>query len=145
MKKCSRCKEEKNLGEFNFKNKAKGLRQYQCKECSRLYIRSHYERNRSYYLQKAYERNKRIRYEVRKYIWEYLSSHSCVDCGEKDPIVLEFDHLSDKLVAVSEMSSRNYRLDAVKKEISKCQIRCANCHRKKTARERGWNKQFLPL
>ena len=144
MKKCSCCKQEKVLNDFNFKDRVKGLRHYQCRDCSRLYVRSHYEKNRQYYLQKAFKRNQKIRDEIRNYVWEYLNTHACVDCGEKDPIVLEFDHLSDKIAAVSEMH-RNYTLEKVKNEIEKCQIRCANCHRRKTARERGWNKKFLPL
>lgn len=142
MKKCSHCKKEKDLVEFNFKDKVKGLRQYQCKDCSRLYIRSHYERNRKYYLLKAYRRNKRIRNEIRTYLWTYLNTHPCVDCKEKDPIVLEFDHISDKIADISTMY-RNYTLEKIKREIEKCQVRCANCHRRKTARERGWNKKYL--
>lgn len=144
MKKCSRCKQEKVLDEFNFKDKKKGTRQYQCKDCSRLYVRSHYERNKKYYLLKAFTRNKKNRNEIRRHIWTYLSSHPCVDCKEKDPIVLEFDHISDKIIEISSMH-RNYTLERVKQEIAKCQVRCANCHRRKTAKERGWNKQFLPL
>lgn len=144
MRNCNRCKIEKPLEEFNYKNKVKGLRQYQCKDCSRLYVRSHYERNKEYYLKKAFKRNKRIRTEIRGYVWKYLSTHPCVDCNEKDPVVLEFDHLSNKTAAISEMN-RNYTLETVKKEVEKCQIRCANCHRRKTAKERGWNKEFMPL
>lgn len=144
MRKCSRCKIEKPLEEFNYKDEVRGLRQYQCKDCSRLYVRSHYERNKEYYLKKAFERNKRIRKEIRSYVWTYLSTHPCVDCSENDPVVLEFDHLSDKISDISAMY-RNYTLEKVKKEIEKCQIRCANCHRRKTAKERGWNKEFMPL
>lgn len=144
MKKCSRCKIKKSLDEFNFKDKIKGLRQYQCRECSRLYVRSHYERNKKYYLLKAQKRNKRIRDEIRSYILIYLSTHPCVDCKEKDPIVLEFDHISDKIVEVSKMH-RNYNLEQVKNEINKCQVRCANCHRRKTAKQFGWHKEFMPL
>lgn len=144
VKKCSRCKKEKILDDFNFKDKKRGLRQYQCRDCSRLYVRSHYERNKEYYLLKSKKRNKRLRDEIRTYIWNYLSVHPCVDCGEKDPIILEFDHISDKIEAISNMG-KNYTLERVKIEIDKCQVRCANCHRRKTAKERGWNKQFLPL
>lgn len=144
MKKCSRCKKEKNLIEFNFKNKEKALRQYHCKECSRLYIRSHYNKRRKYYLEKALKRNKKVRNEIRNYLRQYLNIHSCADCGEADPIVLEFDHLSDKMATISEMH-RNYTLEQVKQEVKKCQIRCANCHRRKTAKEQGWDKQFAPV
>ncbi len=65
-----------------------------------------------------------------------------MDCREKDPIILEFDHISDKIAYISTMY-RNYTLEKVKLEIEKCEIRCANCHRRKTARERGWNKKYI--
>lgn len=144
MKRCSRCKKEKTVDEFNFKNKATGTKQYQCKECSRIYIRLHYERNKKYYLLKAHKRNKKNRNEIKVYIWNYLTEHPCVDCKETDPIVLEFDHLSSKLATISNMH-RNFSLEKVKIEIDKCEVRCANCHRRKTAKERGWTKNFLPL
>jgi hypothetical protein len=63
---------------------------------------------------------------------------------KNDPIVLEFDHLSDKITAVSKMH-RNFTLEAVKLEIRKCEVRCANCHRRKTAKQFGWYKNKLPL
>ena len=144
MKRCSKCKKLKSLEDFNFKNRTKQTRQYECKDCSRMYIRSHYERNKKYYLLKAKLRNEANRKEIKAYIWNYLNNNPCVDCGEKDPIVLEFDHLSDKIADISTMY-RNYTLQKVKTEIEKCQVRCANCHRRKTANERGWNKNFASV
>lgn len=144
MKKCSRCKEDKPLNEFNFKDKKKNLRSYQCRNCSRLYLRSHYERNKKYYLVKAQKRNQRIRREMRNYVWNYLGNHPCVDCGEKDSIVLEFDHIKDKLFTISSVG-RDKKLPEVRKEIEKCEVRCANCHRRKTAKQFGWHKEFMRL
>lgn len=144
MKKCSRCGKEKSLAEFNFKNLSKGLRHYHCKECSRLYVRSHYERNKKYYLLKARRRNQVVRREIRGYVWNYLTFHPCVDCGEKDPIVLEFDHIKDKSFTISSVG-RDKKLLDVKKEIEKCEVRCANCHRRKTSKQFGWHKKIMPL
>lgn len=144
MRVCRRCGLEKDEVEFNYRNKSKEIRQFHCRVCTRIYIKSHYLRNKEYYLRKAYKRNIRIRNEIKGYIWTYLKDHPCVDCGENDPIVLEFDHTSDKVANISEMY-RNYTLEKVKLEIDKCQIRCANCHRRKTAKELGWNKKYLLL
>ncbi|MBI2012166.1 HNH endonuclease [Candidatus Daviesbacteria bacterium] len=144
MRKCTRCQKEKSLEEFNYKVKSKDLRQYHCKDCSRLYVRSHYERNREYYLVKAHRRNQKIRREIRNYVWRYLTNHPCIDCGETDPIVLEFDHIKDKSFTISSVG-RDKRLAEVQNEIEKCEVRCANCHRRKTALQFSWNKNYLPL
>ena len=68
------------------------------------------------------------------YIWEYLSNHSCVDCGEPDPLVLEFDHLYGKEDSVCKMCMNASSIKRIQKEIEKCEIRCANCHRRKTVK-----------
>lgn len=68
---------------------------------------------------------------------DYLATHPCVDCGEKDVRVLEFDHLGNKLREVSAML-HNFTLEKVKTEIAKCQVLCVNCHRRKTAVERRY-------
>ncbi len=143
-KKCNRCKVEKPVKDFNFKDKIKGLLQYQCKDCSRFYVRSHYQGNKQYYLLKAKKRNHKIRDEIRTHVWNFLTRHSCVDCGEKDPIVLEFDHTGEKLFTISR-AGRNKKLVDVQKEIEKCEVRCANCHRRKTAQQFGWHKKIMPL
>ncbi len=140
MKKCSRCKKEKPIQEFNFKNKSLQLRQKSCRECTRIEVRNHYMKNREYYLNKAKIRNKKNREIIQKYIWEFLKTHPCIDCGEKDPIVLDFDHERDKIDALSMIVKWNHSLTLIKKEISKCVVRCANCHRRKTAREYKWYK-----
>jgi hypothetical protein len=74
-------------------------------------------------------------------------THPCIDCGESDPIVLEFDHREGekKLAAVSTlMTQMKASLKTIKAEIVKCDVRCANCHRRKTAKERGWYKIEAP-
>jgi hypothetical protein len=56
----------------------------------------------------------------------------CADCGVKyPPPVMEFDHRvpEDKVLPVATMVSTCYSLDAVLKEIEKCDLVCANCHR----------------
>ncbi|MDQ3076356.1 MAG: hypothetical protein M3Q34_04505 [bacterium] len=144
MKTCSKCKKEKPLEEFSYKSKSLGKRQYQCKECTRLLIKKHYCANKQYYLNKTRNRNKHLRNEVNVFLKEYLLQHPCVDCGENDIIVLEFDHRREepKLKAVSHLVRAQVSLDVVKKEIEKCEVRCANCHRRKTAIDFNWFKSI---
>jgi hypothetical protein len=69
---------------------------------------------------------------------EYFKTHPCTDCGDVDPVVLEFDHLRDKLMNVSWLV-RGWRWDAVEAEIAKCEVVCANCHRRRTyTRQQSW-------
>lgn len=68
-----------------------------------------------------------------------MLEHPCVDCGEGDPIVLEFDHITDdKTSGISDLVGTGVSLDILIAEIAKCVVRCANCHRRKTSRELGW-------
>lgn|SRR3989344_6539871 len=146
MRICTRCKKEKELNDFYFKLKAQGIRHVYCKDCSQFYVKLHYIKHREYYLLKARKRNRKLRAEIRDYILNYFKGHPCVDCGEKDPVVLEFDHIVGftKLSEICTLS-RNYRFEEIKEEIKKCQVRCANCHRRKTARDGHWNKNIAPV
>jgi hypothetical protein len=50
---CTRCLEEKEITEFNFKDKRRGRRQIYCRDCTREQVRGHYHANIDYYLRKA--------------------------------------------------------------------------------------------
>ena len=50
--------------------------------------------------------------------------------------MLEFDHLRDKLFNIGPSLSRK-SWDNIEAEMSKCEVVCANCHRRRTARRRG--------
>lgn len=108
--------------------------------------RRHYERNMPAMKQRAVEYTRAHRNRMRAYIWEYLSSHACIDCGESDPIVLEFDHRDQatKVAEISNLISKAVGMGRLVAEIEKCDVRCANCHRRRTARQLGWYLGFQP-
>ncbi|WP_412061844.1 hypothetical protein [Rubrivirga sp. IMCC45206] len=101
------------------------------------------EVRRDWYLRRgASQRTRNQGYLERnaQHLWRYLLSHPCVDCGEADPIVLEFDHVrGEKVGALSNMATRQFSVAKLNAEIAKCEVRCANCHKRKTAREQGWH------
>jgi hypothetical protein len=70
--------------------------------------------------------------ELKKKLSEIKEASGCVDCGIKNYILLDFDHLSDKKYNVSRMIHDGFSWAAIKKEIAKCEVVCANCHRIRT-------------
>ena len=139
MKQCAHCKETKPLEEFAWNNKLLGRRQKHCRDCMKMFNRQSYERRDEKRKREVQENRKRRVMEVQQYIWDYLAAHPCARCGESDPRVLEFDHIKgNKFQSISKMVSDGHTIRSVKKEIAKCQVLCANCHRKKTIKERGW-------
>lgn len=64
---------------------------------------------------------------------QYLAAHPCTDCGEQDLRVLEFDHVRGlKVMGVGLMAIRLKPLSVIDEEISKCEVRCVNCHLRRT-------------
>jgi hypothetical protein len=135
MKICPKCG-PKPISEFNWKNKKKGTRCNECRECHKLYNKKHYAANKSYYIEKAQKHQDDV--HVRSL--SYLKSHPCVDCGEPDPIVLDYDHRpgTSKKGNVSSLIQKGNSWDIIEAEIKKCDVRCANCHRRVTAKRGKW-------
>ena len=120
---------------------------YKSKETEREYQRQYYLRNREERIETARRWNEVAVEVVRKYLVEYLSIHPCVDCGEDDILVLSFDHVRGKKkfnISESISGKRPRSLSKIKQEVKKCDIRCHNCHGRKTAVEKGfWKLQYL--
>lgn len=123
-KTCTKCGEIKELDKFRkLKN---GRIKSECRDC-----------------ENRYSKNKRT--EASQFVWDFLSnSNGCVDCGEKDPIVLEFDHVDtgNKSSTITDLSRKGYPTSRIREEIDKCTIKCANCHRRRTAEQFGWYRNI---
>lgn len=139
MRICSKCKNEKDDDEFVLKCKKTGRRQTKCRGCCKEYAKEHYRKNKPYYIKRARVFNDKQVEKNRRLLYDYLQSKKCVDCGNSDIRVLEFDHKRglDKRDNVGNMLYR-YSWKTVLEEIEKCEIRCANCHRIKTMVEFGF-------
>lgn len=80
--------------------------------------------------------------ENRTKLCAYLEEHPCVDCGETDLRCLQFDHVRDvKRKDVSKLLNEGYKWKYLVEEIAKCEVVCANCHAKRTAKTQNWYKQ----
>lgn len=137
VRRCRACGLLKAESEFRLKSAATGVRDTICRNCYRAYQRAWYLSHRAEVIARSGVRNQRIRAENRRRAWAYLRDHPCVDCGERDPVVLEFDHISDKVSDVSKLISNGIPWAAIEAEIAKCEVRCVNCHMRKTAMETG--------
>jgi hypothetical protein len=84
---------------------------------------------------------------IRAFVFAYKSQHPCVDCGEADPVCLDFDHRDPALKVFAVARAFDFSLKRVQAEIAKCDVRCANCHRKKTAKnkEGGYARKRKPV
>lgn len=135
---CARCRVAKPLEEFPIKNAVRGTYRSYCRPCRSEYGKEHYRTNVAAYVRKAAARSVVERAANRAYVWSYLLGHPCVDCGESDPVVLEFDHRdpTEKIANVSRLihASTMAKLLA---EIKRCDVRCGNCHRLRTAQQFG--------
>jgi hypothetical protein len=105
----------------------------------REYSRNYYLRNKEAQKAKAKRWNEQNRIINRDRLLLYLIEHPCVDCGESDPEVLDFDHRDgdSKMKNVTDMLM-HFAWSKIEIEIAKCDVRCANCHRRKTNRQFGY-------
>ncbi len=90
---------------------------------------------------KRYRAKMNLKKRERMYRWllGYYKTHPCVTCGETDPLVLEFDHTNAdlKMIEISKLVNQ-WSIEKIQEEVRKCVVRCANCHRRKTAIEQNW-------
>lgn len=75
-------------------------------------------------------------------VFAYKTEHGCDKCGERDPVCLEFHHV-DKTKKSMRLRANDGKIhftrltwEQLLSEMSKCQVLCANCHRKLEYAER---------
>ena len=127
-KKCCRCSEEKPVAAFTKKNTTQDGLSPSCRECTRKGGRRTYQKYRN---RRAGEIHSRVS-NLRKWVWDLKSSRRCKKCGESHPACLEFHHTNrqEKDSEISKLVGRGAAKQRLWKEIQRCDILCANCHRK---------------
>jgi hypothetical protein len=137
IQKCYRCGELKPAEQFAWRRRKKAQRDSFCRPCRAQYKREHYLANRQRYIDQARARKQRARRERTEELVAFFATHPCADCGETDPLVLEFDHITDdkSFEVARALSDRSW--STILEEIAKCEVVCANCHRRRTYRRRG--------
>ena len=146
-KTCTQCQKLKPLCEFS-QSVTSGRKRPNswCKACLNSYNTQKYQTDPSV-LQKTKERRKDVKERTRQFFIDLLQQSCCMDCGEKDIVVLDFDHRDPKKKSfnLSEAtSSGGISVARIKAEIEKCDIVCANCHRRRTAKQFGYYRILVP-
>ncbi len=127
---CPRCRKDKSTKLFH-KRKI-GKFQSWCKLCKKKTKGT--RKNRPLEKEQSFSRRQRNQ----KFVAEYLLSNPCVDCNESDLVVLQFDHVRGiKKNDVAKLVQLSYGIESIKLEIEKCEVRCSNCHIKRTAKHRN--------
>jgi hypothetical protein len=139
-RRCAKCQMDLPVAKFD--RSPKGRWSSYCKPCLSLYCREHYVKHAVLHNARRAEARKRYKIRNRVFVNEYLTKHPCIDCGEIDPLLLEFDHVdrSGKKIEISRLSCDGRGLAELQREMNLCVVRCAHCHRRRTARQFGWTK-----
>jgi hypothetical protein len=78
----------------------------------------------------------RARYSLINAYIDSLRAGGCVDCGNRNLAVLDFDHVrGPKKTDMAGLHGASFT--AIDAEVAKCEVRCANCHRIVTAARRA--------
>jgi L-lysine 2,3-aminomutase len=93
----------------------------------RAYSKKHYAENKEHYIEKS----RKHKQATRDWIRSLKEGRICSQCGEDDPIVLDFHHPNpnEKGGTVANIAHRWSR-KRILQEIEKCDVMCANCHRR---------------
>ena len=136
LKRCGRCGKKRDTKHFN--KKCGDRLQSMCRDCQHKKFKKYYQENKAHHCSSVSQRKKELNAENQLRLLGYLRDHPCCDCGEKDPVVLEFDHVAGKKKdCVTRMLTQGYSWEALEKEIGKCLVRCANCHKRRHVLENG--------
>lgn len=105
------------------------------KEYQQNYFKKWYAENKKEHINKIVKNNKLRRKKTRDIIREYKKQRGCKYCNEHDPVSLDFHHRKNKQFNISDMVKHGCSLKKIMIEIEKCDIHCANCHRKITFKQ----------
>jgi len=137
---CNMCRKHGNKGYLKLKKHLKEFNDTykdvkKCKRCLYVYDVASFEtciQKKTGVLCKTcrdymFDRNDEI---TNHYLKLKMDGDGCVDCGEDDIRLLEFDHIDreSKLKGMSECGS----IEMLNIEYKKCELRCGICHRRRT-------------
>jgi len=140
-KRCFKCNRYKGRHLFNRNSARPDKLQTQCRSCQKKSSYDHYTDNHKVMIKQTKIAKSKRRAVLQAYIAEYKSENPCVDCGNADIRGLDFDHVRGrKSFDISLGIQEGISLIKLQKEIGKCVVRCAYCHKIRTSKK---NKDYL--
>lgn len=116
MRTCRVCEEDKPLDQFPPAGSGKYKGKYRRRICNKCYYRVNTRPNQK---------------RIRRWLVDLKKTLACTKCGIDDYRVLEFHHRpgTEKLFNIGDKGNQGWGKDTILKEIEKCDVLCANCHR----------------
>lgn len=128
---CKKCGLRKPFTDFH---KNRDSYKTKCKDCCSEIAKSY---NKDRIVAMNEQRIAAIREPNRLFIRLYLKDRSCVDCGEDNWLVLEFDHVRGEKVHQVSYLMNSHSVEVVAEEVAKCDVVCGNCHKLRTMKRLG--------
>lgn len=108
---------------------------YKDKKKQAASARRHYVSNKSKVKERARRYTDQQRRRLRERIAQVKETSSCAECGVEypgEPYLFDFHHLRDKETNVGDMVKRGVSMAHLDRELEKCILLCAICHRRET-------------
>lgn len=142
MKACTLCSQTLPATKEYFYGASKGKYgvDSRCKPCASAYNKHWLRKNGSRQLNYQKDRRRNLADWV-----DTFKNVPCADCGQEfPPYCMDFDHLPEheKLAQIPQLVSRRATKQQILSEIEKCEVVCANCHRKRTVARGQWGGRY---
>ncbi len=98
------------------------------KEYKKAWNKQNYEKNKIRELKRIFRR----KVKIKKWFEEYKAGLVCQKCGENESVCLDFHYIEEKNkdFNLGQVKGWGWGIERIKKELEKCMVLCANCHRK---------------
>lgn len=136
MKQCNKCGLKKPYDEFHKRSTIKSGYQPICKVCRKILDKKLKSNPKLKLKQKECNKNRKLM--NRQNIFDYMKDKKCYNCNESHIACLQFDHRDGVQKRFNVADATSYGWSTILKEIEKCDILCANCHHKRTAKQQKW-------
>lgn len=126
---CPRCNVEKKFSDYHKSTKKKDGLQVNCKTCRKEVDHNSYLNSESRRLAIKTRRDANKKYNS-SLINRYKRFCGCHFCSENEPVALDLHHLNPDEKDLNVSVAVSYSTKCLRKEVRKCVVLCANCHRK---------------